>query len=169
MTERLTHSKAQERLISSAVQQSFPCECMCVCWVALLLLLLSCFSRVQLLVILWTVVFQVPLYMGFSRQEEYWCWLPWPPPGDLLHPGIKPMSPALAGGFFTTYSPEKPSHVNSFIIYLRNLCCQSSGWQLAAGATPYLLCLVNTIINFMCLVRWERLGSTLELLMTGLF
>jgi len=28
--------------------------------------------------------------------------LPFPPPGDLPNPGIKPMSPALAGGFFTT-------------------------------------------------------------------
>ena len=42
--------------------------------------------------------------MGFSRQE-YWSELPCPPPGDLPNPGIKPMfpmSPALAGGFFTT-------------------------------------------------------------------
>ena len=41
---------------------------------------------------------------GFSRQE-YWSGLPCPPPGDLLNPGIKPMSlmsPALADGFFTT-------------------------------------------------------------------
>ena len=42
--------------------------------------------------------------MGFSRQE-YWSGLPCPPPGDLLDSGIEPkslMSPALAGGFFTT-------------------------------------------------------------------
>ena len=39
--------------------------------------------------------------MEFSRQE-YWSELPFPPPGDLTHPGIEPMSPALAGGFFTT-------------------------------------------------------------------
>ena len=53
---------------------------------------------------LWTVVHQAPLSMGFSRQE-YWSELPCPPPGDLLNPGIKPMSlmsPALAGGVFTT-------------------------------------------------------------------
>ena len=39
-----------------------------------------------------------------SRQE-YWSGLPFPPPGDLPHPGIKPASlksPVLAGGFFTT-------------------------------------------------------------------
>ena len=42
--------------------------------------------------------------MGFSRQE-YWSGLPSPPPGDLPNPQIEPtslMSPALAGGFFTT-------------------------------------------------------------------
>ena len=52
----------------------------------------------------WTVASQAPLSMGFPRQE-YWSGLPFPPPGDLLDPGIKPtplMSPALAGGFFTT-------------------------------------------------------------------
>ena len=39
--------------------------------------------------------------MGFSRQE-YWSGLPFPTPGDLSDPGIKPTSPALAGGFFST-------------------------------------------------------------------
>ena len=42
--------------------------------------------------------------MGFSRQE-YWSGLPFPPPGDLPHPGIKSKSPeslALAGRFFTS-------------------------------------------------------------------
>ena len=45
-----------------------------------------------------------PLSIGFFRQE-YWSGLPFPSPGDLPFPGIKPvslMSPALAGGFFTT-------------------------------------------------------------------
>ena len=47
---------------------------------------------------------QAPLSMGFSRQE-YWGGLSCLPPGDLPDPGIEPlplMSPALAGGFFTT-------------------------------------------------------------------
>ena len=39
--------------------------------------------------------------MGFPRQE-YWNGLPLLSPGDLPNPGIKPVSPALAGGFFTT-------------------------------------------------------------------
>ena len=41
--------------------------------------------------------------MGFSRQE-YWSGLPFPIPGNLPNPGVKPKSPALAGGFFTTES-----------------------------------------------------------------
>ena len=42
----------------------------------------------------WTVACQAHLSMGFSSQE-YWSWLPFPSPGDLLDPGIKPRSPAL--------------------------------------------------------------------------
>ena len=42
----------------------------------------------------WTVACQVPLSMGFSRQE-YWSGLPFPSPGDLPNPEIEPMSPAL--------------------------------------------------------------------------
>ena len=52
----------------------------------------------------WTVTCQPPLSMGFSRHE-YWSGLPCPPPEDLPDPRIKPkslLSPALAGGFFTT-------------------------------------------------------------------
>ena len=47
------------------------------------------FSHVWLLVTLWPVAFQAPLFMGFFRQE---CWsgLPFPPPGDLPDPGIQP-------------------------------------------------------------------------------
>ena len=55
----------------------------------------------------WTVAHQVPLFMEFSRQE-YWSGLPFPTPGDLPDLGIEPMSPALAGGFFTAEPPGKP-------------------------------------------------------------
>ena len=51
-------------------------------------------SRVRLFATLWTVAHQAPLSMGFSRQE-YWSGLPFPSPGDLPDPGIKPRSPAL--------------------------------------------------------------------------
>ena len=66
-------------------------------------------SRVQLFAAPWTVACQSLLSMEFSRQE-YWSWLPYPPPGDLSHPGIELVSlvsPALAGGFSTTELPGK--------------------------------------------------------------
>ena len=58
----------------------------------------------------WTVVHQTPLSMGLYRQE-YWSGLPFPLPGDLPDPGIKPTylaSLASAGRFFTTVPPGKP-------------------------------------------------------------
>ena len=55
----------------------------------------------------WTVAHQAPLSMEFPKQE-YWSGLPFPSPGNLPSPGIKPMSPAFPGGFFTTEPPEKP-------------------------------------------------------------
>ena len=60
----------------------------------LLLLLLSHFSRVRLCATPWTVAYQFPLSMGFSRQE-YWSGLQFPSPEDLPNPGIKPVSPTL--------------------------------------------------------------------------
>ena len=65
---------------------------------------LSHFSCVQLFETLWTKAHEAPLFTGFSRQK-YWNGLPCPPPGDLPDPGTETrslMSPALAGGFFTT-------------------------------------------------------------------
>ena len=70
-------------------------------------------SCVQLFATLWTVARQAPLSMGFPRQEN-WNGLPFPPPEDLPDPGIEPVSPvspALAGGFFTTELPGKPIHI----------------------------------------------------------
>ena len=60
--------------------------------------LLSC---VQLFAALWTVACQAPLSMEYSKQE-YSSGLPPPSPEDLPNPEIEPMSPALAGRFFTT-------------------------------------------------------------------
>ena len=50
---------------------------------------------------------QSPLSIRFPRQE-YWSGLPFPSPWDLSDPGIKPKSPTLPGGFFTTEPPGKP-------------------------------------------------------------
>ena len=88
-------------------------------WLPLLLLLLYksmwyifilSHCHVWLFVMPWSVARQASLSMGFSRQE-YWSGLPFPPLAHLPNPGIEPtspVSPALAGGFFTTEPPEKP-------------------------------------------------------------
>ena len=57
-------------------------------------------SRVRLFGIPWTIICQDSLSMEFSRQE-YWNGVPFPSPGDLPDPGIKPGSPVYEGGFFT--------------------------------------------------------------------
>ena len=55
----------------------------------------------------WTVAHQVPLSMGFSRQE-YGNGLPFPSLGTLPHPGIKPVSPALQVDSLPTETLGKP-------------------------------------------------------------
>ena len=51
-------------------------------------------SHVRLFATPWTVAYNAPSSMGFSRQE-YWSGLPFPSPEDLPNPGIEPGSPAL--------------------------------------------------------------------------
>ena len=55
----------------------------------------------------WTVACQAPLSMGFSRQE-YWSGLPFPSPGDLPDPGIKPRSLALQADSLPAEPSGKP-------------------------------------------------------------
>ena len=67
---------------------------MCIYTIYIDILTLTSLSRVQLFVTPWTVAYQAPLSMEFSRQE-YWNGLPFPSPGDLPDPGIEPRSPVL--------------------------------------------------------------------------
>ena len=68
----------------------------------------------------WTVACQVPLSMGFPKQE-YWSGLPFPSPGGLSNPGIKPGSPKLQADSLTSGPPGKPkdpmSRVNGYVHY----------------------------------------------------
>ena len=74
--------------------------------------MLSC---VQLFLTPGTVAHQAPLSMEFSMQE-YWSGLPFSSPGDLPDPGIKLVSPALAGRSFPTEPPG-----NNLYLYI-NVC-----------------------------------------------
>ena len=64
-------------------------------------------NRVRLFVTPWTIVYQAPQSMRFSRQE-YWSGLPFPSAGDLPDPGIEPWSTALQADTLTSQPPGKP-------------------------------------------------------------
>ena len=90
------------------------------------------FSCVWHLATPWTVAYQDPLSMGFSRQE-YWSGLPFPSPGDLPNPGIKPASLtslALAGEFFTssaTWEAQKKVKLLSRVQLCNPMYCSLPG------------------------------------------
>ena len=63
-------------------------------------------SRVRLFATSWTVAYQAPLSMGFSRQE-LWSGLPFPSPGDLPIPGLERRSPALQADALLSEPPGK--------------------------------------------------------------
>ena len=65
----------------------------------------------------WTnIAHQAPPSMGLSRQE-YWSGMPFPSPGDLPDPGVKPRSPALQADDLTSEPPK--SYYNYIHLVLR--------------------------------------------------
>ena len=76
----------------------FPCALIAVCML----------SHVQLFVTPWSVTHQGFFRHGIS-QARMLAWVPFPSPGNLPDPGIEPASPAMAGRFFPTEPPGKPS------------------------------------------------------------
>ena len=69
-------------------------------------MLVKLLSRVRLSVTPWTVAYQAPPSMGFSKQE-YWCGLPFPSPEDFADPGIEPQSPTLRADALPSQLPGK--------------------------------------------------------------
>ena len=104
----------------------------------------------------WTVAPQTPLSIGFPRQE-YWSGLPFPSPGHLPHPGIKPASPALQVNSLLTESPGKHRLIVQMTPILHSICIwiiwleifNSSGWK-----DSVFLC--NLILN---LTMWLALAN----------
>ena len=65
----------------------------------------------------WTVACQVPLSMGFSRQE-YWNGLPFLSPGDFPDSGIEPGSPALQADSLPTELQGKSTIMYVFYVFV---------------------------------------------------
>ena len=70
-------------------------------------------SHVQLFVTPWSVAYQAPPSMGFSRQW-YWSGSPFPSPGDLPNPGIEPRSPTLQADALPSEPPGKHGTTEKF-------------------------------------------------------
>ena len=77
-------------------------------------------SHVRLFVIPWTVAYQAPLSLEFSRQE-YWSGLPFPSPGDLPNPRIEPRSPTLQADALPSEPPGKYFTLLKLSINLENV------------------------------------------------
>ena len=71
----------------------------------------------RLCLTLWTEARQAPLSMDFSRQE-YWSGLPFPSPGNLPDPGIKPRSPVLQADSLPSEPPRKPQKRDYFYLFM---------------------------------------------------
>ena len=117
------------------------CVCVCVCML----------SHVWLLATSWTIAHQAPLSMKSSRQE-YWCGLPFPPPGNLPSPRIEPVSWGSSIGrenlyhwdtwkvlnanqFLSFYPSAQDSDSKEGTTYWPSLPHQSSSW-LAEKSGP---------------------------------
>ena len=74
-------------------------------------------SHVLLFATPWTVVYQAPQSMEFSRQE-YWSGLPFPSPGHLPDSGIEPRSPSLQVDALPSKPPGKP--LSKVIVLVRD-------------------------------------------------
>ena len=82
-----------------------------------MLLLLSHLIPVQLFATLWTIAYQAPLSMGFSRKE-YQSGLPCPPPGDLPNPGVEPRSPSWQADSLLSEPPGKLMEIYKLRLFL---------------------------------------------------
>ena len=81
----------------------------CLCY-HILKVKVKSLSHVQLFATPWTIAYQAPPSMGFSRQE-YWSGLPFPSPWDLPNPGLEPESSALQTDALPPEPPEKAYHI----------------------------------------------------------
>ena len=90
-----------------------------------------------------------------AHGVEYWSELPFPPPGNLSNPGIKPASPTLASGFLTTLPPGTQAICEDYYIsYLL---------MLGKLVPPFQSFLILTFIYLFSCVKLQHVGSALWL------
>ena len=100
----------------------------------------SHFSHVGLCVILWTISHQVPLSMGFSRQE-HWSGLPFPPPGDLLTQGSNPGLLCCRKILYCLSHQGSLYHSHSQILSKKRTCMLSSFSHVQLSGTLWTIAL----------------------------
>ena len=103
----------------------------------------------------WTVARQTPLSIRVPRQE-YWSGLPFPPPRDLLDPGIKPVFPALQLGFFTTEPLGKTFLINSELLKPKRISGKEvRDWTFNWAGVPCRILPGHSVLLFCCLLRTQ--------------
>ena len=105
----------------------------------------------------WTVAYQAPPSMGFSRQA-YWSGLPLPSSGDLPNPGIKPRSPILQADALPSEPPGKPQCILLYIWLIKELMdkilfCKIKNYFLRVKRIKDKLWNEINYFQCMCLVR----------------
>ena len=105
---------------------------------------LSCFSHIQLFVTPWIIVHQVPLSMGFSRQE-YWSGLLFLSPGDIPKPGIEPGSLTLQADSLLSELTGKPNKYLSNDYYFKKYFIKNPDFVIP---TVHLSWVLNWLILF---------------------
>ena len=112
----------------------------------------------------WAVVCQVPLSIEFSRQE-YWNGLPFPFPGNLPDPGIKPRFPPLQADSLLSEPPVKWKNISKWcenwkiFLILKNWG-QSSSYSLESKA--YSSPVANSVHFFQLSASPLQSGSELD-------
>ena len=113
-------------------------------------------SSVWLFVTPWTVAYQAPLSMGFSRQE-YWSGLPFPSPGDLPDPGIEPRSPTLQADTLLSEPPGKQITENN---WYQKTTLSENNWYSGKQNSPLTQHLSFSLVT--CPNQSERAESDAE-------
>ena len=110
-------------------------------------------SRVWLFAIPWTVAYQVPPSMEFSRQES-WSRLTFPSPGDLPDPGIEPRFPTLRADALLYELPGKPNVME----------CQITVWPFEGNNIQKTRIMASSPIT-----SWQTGGETMETVTNFIF